>query len=177
MTEELILVDVNNKVVGYDEKIACHTIRPHLHRAFSIFLFRHDGSVLLQRRSEKKLLWPLFWSNACCSHPRKGESTIERATIRLQEELGITSPLRSLYSFVYRAEYLDVGVEEEHCEVFIGHLEDGYSVDSESINKEEVAQILFVSPAELTEWIQREPGALTPWSKLEWAYIANKQLP
>jgi len=176
MTEELILVDAENRIVGYDEKIACHTIRPHLHRAFSIFLFRTDGSVLLQRRSHKKLLWPLFWSNACCSHPRRNETTIERALTRLHEELGVSTPLQSLYSFVYRAEYLDIGVEEEHCEVFIGTLNEGNHINENSLNRDEVDQIIFISPTELTEWITRQSEVFTPWSKLEWKHITSNEL-
>ena len=176
MNEELILVDLDNRIVGYDEKSACHTIRPHLHRAFSVFLFRPDGTVLLQKRSHKKLLWPLSWSNACCSHPRRDESTIERATSRVHEELGVTAPLQSLYSFVYRAEYLDVGIEEEHCEVFLGYLKEGESLVTSTVNTDEVAEIVFVSPAKLSEWIHREPQLFTPWCILEWAYIASSVL-
>jgi len=29
-----------------------------------------------------------LWTNTCCSHPRKGESTIEAAHRRLKEEMG-----------------------------------------------------------------------------------------
>jgi isopentenyl-diphosphate delta-isomerase len=132
--------------------------------------------VLLQKRSEKKLLWPLFWSNACCSHPRRGESTIERATARVNEELGITTSLQSLYSFVYKAEYLDVGIEEEHCEVFIGHLKKDDLISYDSVNHDEVAEIIFVPPDELTEWMIRNPAIFTPWCKLEWRHIANERI-
>ena len=176
MTEELILVDSENRIVGYDEKMACQTTRPHLHRAFSVFLFRPDGSVLMQRRSSKKLLWPLFWSNACCSHPRRNESTHERATTRLREELGITTSLAPLYSFVYRAEYLDVGIEEEHCEVFAGQLTEEDLANNDSVNRDEVAEIIFVSPTELNAWIKRDPDSFTPWCKLEWEYITGNNL-
>ena len=72
--EPLILVDENDREIGYRSKVDCHTGHGTLHRAFSIFLFDNRGRVLLQQRAAGKPLWPLYWSNSCCSHPRRGES-------------------------------------------------------------------------------------------------------
>ena len=87
--EKLILVDEHDNIIGYENKDVCHNGDGLLHRAFSIFLFTSNGELLIQQRSQEKRLWGLFWSNTCCSHPRKGE-TYEQATMRrLQEELGL----------------------------------------------------------------------------------------
>ena len=72
--EELILVDEDDTEIGFLAKAKCHDGTGILHRAFSLFLFNEAGELLLQRRSESKRLWPGYWSNTCCSHPRKGES-------------------------------------------------------------------------------------------------------
>ena len=32
------------------------------------------GELLLQQRAAGKRLWPLYWSNSCCSHPRRAET-------------------------------------------------------------------------------------------------------
>ena len=73
-SEELILVDTQDHELGYCSKAQCHDGDGVLHRAFSLFVFDRRGRVLLQQRSAQKRLWPLYWSNSCCSHPRRGGS-------------------------------------------------------------------------------------------------------
>lgn len=61
--EKLILVDKNDNVLGYKNKNEAHEGNGILHRAFSIFIFNKNNQLLLQKRSDQKLLWPLFWSS------------------------------------------------------------------------------------------------------------------
>ena len=82
--EELILVDEHDREQGYLSKAACHDGSGILHRAFSAFLFNAAGKVLLQQRAGLKRLWPGYWSNSCCSHPRRGES-MQRCSALLLE--------------------------------------------------------------------------------------------
>jgi len=87
----------------------------------------------MQKRSSHKKLWPLFWSNSCCSHPRKGE-TYEIATKRrLKEELGLETPLIYLYKFQYQTAFASVGSENELCSVYIGKTDDTVSVNQNEI--------------------------------------------
>ena len=118
--EPLILVDENDNEIGHRDKVDCHTGHGTLHRAFSVFLFDAQGRVLLQRRSNSKPLWPLYWSNSCCSHPRRGESLEFATARRMREELGLESDLQRLYSFIYQADFGDRGAEHEYCHVYIG---------------------------------------------------------
>jgi isopentenyl-diphosphate delta-isomerase len=97
--EDLILVDEAGTVTGYASKLSAHRGAGKLHLAFSIFLFDGPDWVLLQRRSERKPLWPGFWANSCCSHPRRGETCDSAVMRRLSEELGVRTPLRRLYDF------------------------------------------------------------------------------
>jgi isopentenyl-diphosphate delta-isomerase type 1 len=69
----LIAVNERDEALGPARRGDCHAGAGVLHRAFSVYLFDARGA-LLQRRSEAKRLWPLFWSNACCSNPRWGEA-------------------------------------------------------------------------------------------------------
>ena len=87
--EPLIVVDEDNNVLGYQPKADVHAGDGILHRAFSVFLFDDEGRVLIQKRAASKPLWPGFWANACCSHPRRGETEAEAAVRRITEELGI----------------------------------------------------------------------------------------
>ncbi|MEJ2298958.1 MAG: NUDIX domain-containing protein [Woeseiaceae bacterium] len=85
--EQLILVDREDREVGYLSKADAHDGKGVLHRAFSLFLFNDDGQLLLQQRAPDKRLWGGFWSNSCCSHPRRGESLDIATRRRLREEL------------------------------------------------------------------------------------------
>ena len=40
----------------------------------AIFVFNGNDELLLQQRAPSKPLWPNYWSNTCCSHPRRGEA-------------------------------------------------------------------------------------------------------
>src|SRR5579885_3336120 len=92
--EALILVDEADRGVGFMSKDQCHRGSGVLHRAFSVLIFNDAGELLIQQRAAGKRLWPLYWSNSCCSHPR-GRETLEAATRRrIAEELGIACPLR-----------------------------------------------------------------------------------
>ena len=95
-SEQLILVDDHDREIGFKAKADCHTGKGVLHRAFSIFVFNSDNELLLQQRSPSKMLWPGYWSNTCCSHPRRGEAMATAVTRRLEQELGFTCPLEYL---------------------------------------------------------------------------------
>jgi hypothetical protein len=69
--DALILVDAADRVVGRLSKSRCHEGNGVLHRAFSLLIFNAAGELLIQQRSPGKRLWPLYWSNSCCSHPRR----------------------------------------------------------------------------------------------------------
>ena len=73
-SDALILVDEADREVGFLSKDLCHEGQGALHRAFSLLVFNEAGELLLQQRAPSKRLWPLYWSNSCCSHPRRGET-------------------------------------------------------------------------------------------------------
>ena len=170
-TEPLILVDHQDREIGFSSKEECHRGAGILHRAFSIFLFDRDGRLLLQQRSGEKPLWPLYWSNSCCSHPRRGEAVEVAARRRVHEELALTCQPAFLYKFEYRAEFADIGTEHELCWVYAAW------IDAEpAANDSEIAACRFVSPAELTAEIAAAPERFSPWLKLEWAEITARHL-
>ena len=164
--EPLILVDSDDSILGHKSKGDCHDGDGILHRAFSIFIFNDEGHLLLQQRSEQKRLWPMFWANTCCSHPRRGEETPDAANRRLQEELGLKASLTYLYSFEYQATYGPEGSENELCAVFVGR-----SNDSALLNKNEINELRYVSPEDLDAEMETKPEQFTPWLKLEWACL------
>ncbi|MGB0623284.1 MAG: isopentenyl-diphosphate Delta-isomerase [Luminiphilus sp.] len=166
--EALIIVDAQDRILGHGTKAELHQGAGTLHRAFSIFLFNDAGHVLLQKRSADKPLWPEFWSNTCCSHPRRGESYGIATRRRLKEELGVEAPLRFTHRFRYQAQFSAEGAEHELCSVYVGRI-DGDPVP----NPQEVSDWQWVSPSALDEWLDTNPENLTPWFKLEWAALRS----
>lgn len=164
--EPLILVDSDDQELGFENKAACHAGGGKLHRAFSVFLFDHDDALLLQQRSSSKELWPGYWTNSCCSHPRRGEESLGAATRRIEEELGITAALRFRFKFEYRATFEGRGTEHELCSVFIGRI-----TGEAHVNRNEVAAWRFISPDELTRELAANAALYTPWLKIEWPRI------
>ena len=167
--EKLILVDENDVETGYLSKAACHDGAGQLHRAFSVFLFNDAGELLLQQRSDLKRLWPGYWSNTCCSHPRKGESMSIATQRRLHDELNIDTSLEFVYKFAYQATFDATGSENELCHVYLG------KVQGEVMpNEHEIAAIRYIQAAALLNEFETQAGILTPWFKMEWsALIAN----
>ena len=121
LDEPLILVDEGNRSAGTAGKMAVHRAGL-LHRAFSIFIVDERGRIVLQQRSAKKYHSAGLWANSCCGHPRPGERTLAAAHRRLNEELGIASPLSFGFYSRYRAD-LDHGMHEnEFVYVYFGAL-------------------------------------------------------
>lgn len=161
--ELLILVDADDREIGSLGKDECHDGDGTLHRAFSLFLFDENGALLLQRRSELKRLWPRYWSNTCCSHPRHGESMEEATARRLQQELDTAADLEFIYKFEYQARFAEQGSEHELCWVYLGRL-----AQEASANESEISELRFVSTNQLNEEISTVPERFTPWFKMEW---------
>ncbi len=170
--EPLIVVDEDDNVLAHRTKADCHAGDGLLHRALSVFVFDAEGRVLLQQRSARKPLWPLYWSNSCCSHPRRGESEATAAVRRLYEELGLEAEPTFLYRFQYHAPFEDKGSERELCSVFIARAN-----GSVAANEHEIADWRWLEPAALDRALRDEPDAYTPWLRMEWARIREDHWP
>jgi isopentenyl-diphosphate delta-isomerase len=166
-SESLILVDAADREVGHLDKARCHQGQGVLHRAFSLLIFNEAGELLLQQRAASKRLWPLFWSNSCCSHPRRAETMETAIHRRLYEELGLRCPLHFLFKFQYQAQFDAAGAEQELCSVFAGRTSDPVRIDPS-----EILAWRWISPASLqAEMAGEEAGRFTPWFMLEWERI------
>jgi isopentenyl-diphosphate delta-isomerase len=156
--EVVVRVDEDGRVLGDALKLAAHEAPGTLHLAFSVFLFRADGTTLVQRRALEKYHFAGYWANACCSHPAPGEDVLASAIDRVAEELGITVALVPAGHFVYRAvDPVSGRVEHELDHVFVGELGDAVLTP----DPDEVAETRFVRPAEITETHLGAPVA--PW--------------
>ena len=168
--EPLILVDAHDRQLGYLDKAACHDGQGRLHRAFSVFVFNERGEVLLQKRAAAKRLWPSYWSNSCCSHPRRGESMESAVRRRVEQELGFDATalhdLRFVYKFEYQAQFSPLGSEHELCSVYLAWVS-----REPVVNSTEIHDWAWISRDELSQRLSQLPDEHTPWLQLEWAAL------
>lgn len=77
LSDNIPLVDVNDKVVGSASKKDCHLRKGSgievglLHRAFSVFLFNSKNELLLQQRSSSKVYKPISCIHSIFCYLRK----------------------------------------------------------------------------------------------------------
>lgn len=160
MTEKVILVNENDLEIGLMEKMEAH-LQGCLHRAFSVFIFNTKGELLLQQRADDKYHSGGKWTNTCCSHPRHGETTIDAANRRLQEEMGMHCNLIYGFHFIYKAALSDEIYEHEYDHVFFG-VSDSVPVPDPA----EVASYKYLEMSELLNDLQTHPEEYTEWLKI-----------
>lgn len=169
--DDLILVDEHDAIVGYASRAECHAGKGRLHRAFSAYVFDDDDRLILQRRSARKSLWPGYWSNTCCSHPRRGEDPRAAAESRLRAELGIASSLTLAFKYHYRADFMDAGAEDELCLVFLGRRSGEVRPHADEVDAWRLETI-----ADVTRLLRESPQDWTPWFRIAWPRICAEHL-
>ena len=157
MEEQVILVDEQDNPIGLMSKLEAHQ-KAVLHRAFSVFIFNDKGELMLQQRAKHKYHSPGLWTNTCCSHQREGESNVQAGKRRLQEEMGFTTELSEVTSFIYKAPFDNGLTEHEFDHVLLGYYE-----DDPEINPDEVASWKWMPLEEVNNDIDNHPDIYTVW--------------
>ena len=88
MDEVFDVVDLSDQVVGRETRYQVHE-RGFLHRAVHIMIQRPSGKWVLQQRSARKDVDPLFWTSSCSGHVDAGESYLDAAVRECMEELSV----------------------------------------------------------------------------------------
>ena len=158
--ENVVLVDRNDNPMGLMPKLEAHE-KGVLHRAFSVFILNQKSQLMLQRRALDKYHSPGLWTNTCCSHPRESESNIEAGVRRLKEEMGFTTPLKSMFSFIYKSKF-DNGLTEHEFD----HVLLGYYDKQPLINTIEVSEWKWMSLDKIILEIKNKPEDFTVWFKI-----------
>lgn len=151
------MVDERDREMGDMEKMQAHR-EGRLHRAFSVILFNSKGEMLLQKRSAHKYHSGGLWTNACCSHPRPGESTATAVQRKLKQEMGIQVVPEFAFKFQYKAEMENGLIEHEVDHVYTG-IFDGEPV----LNPEEAEDWKFVNVNEVRHEVEKNPDLFTVW--------------
>ena len=160
MSDELILVNMKDEETGHQEKMEAHRTAS-LHRAFSVFLYKVVNKkvyMLLQKRAEGKYHSGGLWTNACCSHPRRGETLEDAVPRRMAEELGIRTEVKEVFSFTYYHRFSDICAEFEYDHVFVGRWEDEVIPDPQ-----EISETAWVELSSMEQQMMDAPDTFTPW--------------
>ena len=88
---------------------------------------------------------------------------------RLQEELGIDAALEFVFKFSYRAQFAELGSENELCSVYLGKTDQMYAA-----NATEIADVRFLAREALQNDLQKNPDEFTPWFKMEWERLSGE---
>ena len=158
--EHVILVNEKDQEIGLMPKLEAHQ-KAVLHRAFSVFIFNSENELMLQQRASDKYHSPNLWTNTCCSHQRSGESNIQAGTRRLYEEMGFTTSLKEITSFIYKAPF-DNGLTEHELD----HIMVGYFNEDPVINSDEVEDWKWMKIEDVKKDISLNPDLYTAWFKI-----------
>ena len=150
--ELFVVVDQEDKLIGYHTRFECHHNKQLIHRAIGVVIFNDKDQILLQKRSKNKDLNPGLYTISTSGHVDKGETYRQTAKRELSEELGIQIPIIQKKRFL-----AELGYETEmHC-LFTARSNGPFYPD-----KNEVDKVKFVSKNEL----KKIKSKLTPSAKL-----------
>ena len=158
--DHVILMHEDGSVRGLAPRATVHSTTTPLHLAFSCYVLREDGQVLLTRRALSKRTWPGVWTNSFCGHPRQGETMTEAVARHARHELGmgVRAVREVLPDFRYRAVDASGVVENEICPVFVAEA-DG----TPAPNPDEVMDLRWAAPREIVTLVDVAPWTLSPW--------------
>ncbi len=172
MEELVVLLNDRFEPIGTMPKATVHSGNTPLHRAFSLFIFRPSGELLLQQRSSKKVAFPLVWTNSCCGHPLPDETYEKAACRRAEVELGITglTPMMAIPDYRYQASMHGI-LENEFCPVLTAVTE------SEPVpNPDEVEAIRWMPWDDWVRETTEHPERYSPWCVEETALLSSRSI-
>lgn len=178
------LVNDQDEIVASADKFEAHLGEAMLHQAISLFLFRKSKvgrfQLLIQKRSDKKIVGANQWANTVCGNVAMGESHRECTLRRLKEELGIRlskklcQRIKEIFVLNYQVLCNQRYSEKEIDHIFALFLNDQEAKKLElDKNPQEVTDSLWIDWYKLIDQKRLENGELAPWFKL---FLDNKQL-
>ncbi len=154
MGEILDVVDDTNEVIATAPREECHEQKLR-HRGVQVFIIDAEGDLFVQKRSDKKDMFPGLYEGGITGHVLSGEEYIPAAIRELKEELGIIvteADLKEIFQF-------KVLFENEHEFVTAYLLEHDEPI---KINPDEVLSGEFVPIDDLRQKIKDDDKSFTP---------------
>jgi isopentenyl-diphosphate delta-isomerase type 1 len=139
LQELFVVVNESDQILGYRTRYDCHHDKRLMHRVSGVVIFDAKGRILLQKRSMNKDLNPGQWGISAAGHVMKGESYREAAHREMNEEIGVSVPIKFLKKFISRTTK-----ETEMDSVFRADYDGPFH-----IAKNEVEEVRFFTKREL----------------------------
>ena len=155
----VVLVNQNDEKIGLMQKMEAHQ-KGVLHRAFSVLIFNRNKKLMLQKRNLNKYHSPGLWTNTCCSHQRNGESNISAGMRRLKEEMGFSTELKELDSFIYKVKFENGLIEHELDHILVGEYNSDIKPNYEEVDDwkwmdlEDIKNDIKINSDKYTEWFK-----------------------
>lgn len=162
-TEKLDVLDENGNLTGKTKDRKLVHRDGDWHKAIHVWVINDNDEILLQRRSAEKDSHPNKLDVSCAGHVAAGDSSLLTAIRELQEELGLEVKSEDL-QFVKRIKEQSRPspefISNEFDDMFI--LKTKKTVSEMKIQKEEVAEVFFVSFEKFKEMIENKDPELVP---------------
>ncbi|MGC9353448.1 MAG: NUDIX domain-containing protein [Mariniphaga sp.] len=159
------LVDESGKVTGQVPRSSVHNGSKLLHPVVHMHVLNPNKAILLQKRSESKLIQPGKWDTAVGGHISAGESLEKALQKEASEEIGLKGfSARLLQVYKWESE-----VESELVYLFIT-----YDYKNFNVHSEEVVEARFWTRNQIEKLLGKE--VFTPNFEHEFALLKNKGL-
>ena len=171
-TPTCIIVNERDEAIQIAAVDDCQRRPGTLRRSFSVMVVDAVGAICMQQRAACKTTFPLYWSNAVCSHPRDETIPILGwVKRRCMDELGLDLTHDSVDSveLVHRVHFrAPSGVEwVEHGmdHVFEVRLTERPRL---RVNPDEIRKVEWIKPQELRSWLVDDARCVSPWFRAIW---------
>jgi len=173
MNDYIVLLNEQNQPIGRAPKLPSHNMHTPYHLAFSCYLFNEKGEFLLTRRARVKKVWPGFWTNSVCGHPREQESLPDAVTRRARYELGITE-LTGLKKVIAKYSYITPPfkgvIENEFCPIYVG-----ITHQEPALNSLEVEEYQWVPWRSLEQELKQHETQFSYWLKDQYPLLKDNK--
>jgi 16S rRNA (adenine1518-N6/adenine1519-N6)-dimethyltransferase len=149
--ERFPVVDKNDRILRDASRSEVHANNLR-HRAVHILIFNPAGELYLQQRSRWKDRHPLKWDSSAAGHVSGGENYDETARRELEEELGISVPLKKI-SKLPASERTD----REFIWLYRGESDGDFS-----LNRTEIETGAFFPETVIDSWVAARPEDFAP---------------
>lgn len=154
------VVNERDEVIGVEERDIVHA-KKLFHRASHIWIVHPEThQILIQRRSPEKDTFPNCWTSSVSGHVDSGETYLQAARREVPEEVGLEEP------FELKPIGYERACEETELEFVILYL--CYHAGPFKFAEDEITELRWMDPSDLTEWIEREPEVFAPSLRFLW---------
>lgn len=158
MTEMIDIYDAQKRLTGKSVPRGSQLSADEYWFSIKVCIFNSDATkLLIQKRSAAKAYFPNIWDVSVAGAVSSGELPYQAAERELTEELGLKIDLSAVPS------RLTLGWHDGWSEIFL--LKEEVNLSALTLQPEEVAEVRWVTQAELTEL--RQSGGFIPYIWLD----------